>query len=83
MTAPPAAKPALPSGDSPAAKPVPPPADSLEVRWLVPGPLPAAMTDWFARFQATTETRQDTYLLQPQLPGLSVKQPWDSRPARP
>jgi hypothetical protein len=31
------------------------------------------MTDWFARFQATTETRHDTYLLQPQLPGLSVK----------
>jgi hypothetical protein len=31
------------------------------------------MADWFTRFPATTETRRDTYLLQPQLPGLSVK----------
>ncbi len=49
------------------------PVDSLEVRWIVPGQLPSAMLEWFARFPAGTETRQDAYLLQPRLPGLSVK----------
>jgi hypothetical protein len=28
---------------------------------------------WFSRFPATTESREDTYLLDPQLRGLSVK----------
>ncbi len=55
--------------EDPAAEPV----DSLEVRWIVPGQLPPAMLGWFARFPAETETRQDTYLLQPRLRGLSVK----------
>jgi hypothetical protein len=59
--------------DSLAAGPVPPPEDSLETRWIVPGRLPVAMAGWFARYPATAEARQDTYLLQPQLPGLSVK----------
>ena len=49
------------------------PVDSLEVRWIVPGQLPSAMLEWFARFPAGTETRQDAYLLQPRLRGLSVK----------
>jgi hypothetical protein len=45
----------------------------LETRWVLPGPLAAAVREWFARFPATTEPREDTYLLQPPLPGLSVK----------
>jgi hypothetical protein len=46
---------------------------SLEVRWIFPGPLDAAVARWFGRFPARTEAREDTYLLNPQLPGLSVK----------
>jgi hypothetical protein len=53
--------------------PVTGPADSLEVRWILPGPLPAAVRDWFGRFPAEAEAREDTYPLQPQLRGLSVK----------
>ena len=46
---------------------------SLEVRWISPGQLEAAVAGWFGRFPAATESREDTYLLDPQLPGLSVK----------
>jgi hypothetical protein len=46
---------------------------SLEVRWIFPGQLETAVTGWFARFPARTESREDTYLLDPQLRGLSVK----------
>jgi hypothetical protein len=46
---------------------------SLEVRWIFPGQLETAVARWFARFPAATESRQDTYLLDPQLRGLSVK----------
>jgi hypothetical protein len=46
---------------------------TLEVRWILPGPLEAAMTGWFARFPAGVEAREDTYLVDPQLGGLSVK----------
>ena len=46
---------------------------SLEVRWIFPGQLEAAVAGWFGRFPARTESREDTYLLDPQLPGLSVK----------
>jgi hypothetical protein len=46
---------------------------SLEVRWILPGQLEAAMTRWFARFRAGVESREDGYLADPQLPGLSVK----------
>jgi hypothetical protein len=49
------------------------PADSLEVRWIIRGPLETAMRAWFARFPAVMETRTDAYLLQPRLAGLSVK----------
>ena len=46
---------------------------SLEVRWIFPGQLEGAVAGWFGRFPAGTESRQDTYLLDPQLRGLSVK----------
>jgi hypothetical protein len=46
---------------------------TLEVRWIFPGQMDSAVAGWFARFPAGTESRQDTYLLDPRLPGLSVK----------
>ena len=46
---------------------------SLEVRWIFPGQLTAAVARWFGRFPARVESREDTYLLDPPLPGLSVK----------
>jgi hypothetical protein len=46
---------------------------SLEVRWIFPGQPAAAVAGWFGRFPARTESREDTYLLDPPLPGLSVK----------
>src|SRR5262249_3469051 len=46
---------------------------SLEVRWIFRGQLEAAVAGWFGRFPAGTESREDTYLLDPQLGGVSVK----------
>jgi hypothetical protein len=46
---------------------------SLEVRWIFPGQLEAAVAGWFGRFPGRTESREDTYLLDPRLRGLSVK----------
>jgi hypothetical protein len=46
---------------------------SLEVRWIFPGVLEAAVAGWFGRFSARAESREDTYLLDPSLRGLSVK----------
>ena len=46
---------------------------SLEVRWILPGQLAGAMTGWFGRFPAETTVLEDAYLLDPHLPGLSVK----------
>ena len=46
---------------------------TLEVRWIIPGRLEAAVAGWFGRFPAGTESREDIYLLDPQLGGLSVK----------
>jgi hypothetical protein len=46
---------------------------SLEVRWIFLGQLETAVATWFGRFPARTETREDTYLLDPRLRGLSVK----------
>ncbi len=46
---------------------------SLEVRWIFPGQLKTAVAEWFARFPAETQSREDTYLVDPQLRGLSVK----------
>ncbi len=55
--------------ESPAAKGT----RSLEVRWIFPGQLPAPAGEWFGRFPAETTAVQDAYLLDPHLPGLSVK----------
>ena len=46
---------------------------SLEVRWIIAGPLDSAVSEWFGRFQAAMESREDSYLLDPQLRGLAVK----------
>ena len=46
---------------------------SLEVRWILPGQPGAAVAGWFTRFEAAMESREDTYLADPRLPGLSVK----------
>jgi len=46
---------------------------SLEVRWIFPGRLTAAVAGWFGRFPAETRAVKDAYLLEPDLPGLSVK----------
>jgi hypothetical protein len=46
---------------------------SLEVRWILPGRLTAAAAGWFGRFPAETTMVEDAYLLDPHLPGLSVK----------
>jgi hypothetical protein len=46
---------------------------SLEVRWILPGLLEPAVTGWFGRFPAEVAARQDAYLVDPQLRGLSVK----------
>jgi hypothetical protein len=43
------------------------------VRWIFPGQLEAAVAGWFGQFPATTESREDIYLMAPGLPGLSVK----------
>jgi hypothetical protein len=48
-------------------------ARTLEVRWIFPGQLESAMAGWFGRFLAGTESREDIYLLDPPLRGLSVK----------
>lgn len=48
-------------------------AGSLEVRWIFPGLLEAAVVGWFGRFPAEVVTLEDTYLLAPELRGLSVK----------
>src|SRR5438552_16626373 len=46
---------------------------SLEVRWIVPGRLETAVAEWLGRFPAESQSREDTYLVDPQLRGLSVK----------
>ena len=48
-------------------------ARSLEVRWIFPGGLETAVARWYGRFPAEMESREDTYLLNPDLRGLSVK----------
>jgi hypothetical protein len=55
------------------AHPQPGPMRSLEVRWILPGQLGAAVAGWFARFPARVEAREDTYLVDPQPGGISVK----------
>src|SRR5215469_18955177 len=46
---------------------------SLEVRWIFPGELAGVVAGWFARFPAEATVLEDAYLLDPHLPGLSVK----------
>jgi len=46
---------------------------SLEVRWILPGQMSSAVAGWFGRFPAGMESREDIYLLDPQLRGVSVK----------
>jgi hypothetical protein len=46
---------------------------SLEVRWIFPGQLETAVAGWFGRFPARMESREDCYLFDPDLRGLSVK----------
>ena len=46
---------------------------SLEVRWIFRGQLETAVARWFGASRPRTQSRQDTYLLDPQLHGLSVK----------
>ena len=46
---------------------------TVEVRWILPGQLDAAIAGWFGRFPGWTESREDAYLIQPVLRGLSVK----------
>ena len=46
---------------------------TVEVRWILPGQLDAAMVEWFARFPTGLESREDAYLVDPVLRGLSVK----------
>jgi hypothetical protein len=48
-------------------------ARSLEVRWIFPGQLDAVVAGWFGRFPAGVDSREDSYLLDPDLRGLSVK----------
>jgi hypothetical protein len=49
------------------------PIDSLEVRWIMSGELGPGVREWFERFPAETETREDIYLVFPPLDGLSLK----------
>jgi hypothetical protein len=46
---------------------------SLEVRWILPGRLAPALAGWFRRFPAETASREDAYLLSPDMGMLSVK----------
>ena len=46
---------------------------SLEVRWIFPGRADSELAGWFERFPAGVESREDAYLVTPQLRGLSVK----------
>jgi hypothetical protein len=46
---------------------------SLEVRWFLPGEPDPAVAAWFGRFPAEMAVREDAYLVDPCLPGLSVK----------
>lgn len=46
---------------------------SLEVRWIFAGRPATAVTAWLQRFPAQTVTVEDAYLVDPYMPGLSVK----------
>ena len=46
---------------------------SLEVRWILPGRLDTAIAAWFGTSFSPMESREDAYLLRPDLGALSVK----------
>jgi hypothetical protein len=46
---------------------------TVEVRWILPGQLDAAVAGWFGRFPAAMDSREDAYLVHPLPRGLSVK----------
>ena len=46
---------------------------TVEVRWILPGQLDAAVAGWFGRFPAGLDSREDAYLVHPVLRGLAVK----------
>jgi hypothetical protein len=46
---------------------------SLEVRWIFPGQLDTAVAGWFPGSPPEAESREDAYLLDPGMGGLSVK----------
>ena len=46
---------------------------SLEVRWILPGRPDTAVAAWFGTSISPTESREDAYLLRPDLGALSVK----------
>ena len=46
---------------------------TVEVRWILPGQLDAAVAGWFGRFPAGLDSREDIFLIHPDLRGLSVK----------
>jgi hypothetical protein len=46
---------------------------SLEVRWILPGRLDTAVAAWFETSVSLLESREDAYLLRPDLGTLSVK----------
>jgi hypothetical protein len=46
---------------------------SLEVRWIFSGQMETGVARWLGRFPAETESREDIYLVNPGLHGLSVK----------
>jgi len=43
------------------------------VRWIFPGQLETTVAEWFGRFPAETQSREDFYLVDPHVRGLSVK----------
>jgi hypothetical protein len=57
----------------PSAPPVVEGLSTIEVRWILPGQLDAAVAGWFGQFPARPESREDVYLIHPVLRGLSVK----------
>ena len=52
---------------------------SLEVRWILPGPLALEMIEWFGAGPGGIETRRDTYLAQRTRPDVGVKVRDDSQ----
>ena len=63
----------VPSPSSPPRRSALDETSTVEVRWILLGQLDAAVTGWFGRFTGGMESREDAYLTDPVLRGLSVK----------